>query len=630
MGLHKTLEEIFKDNYVIPLYQRNFAWREEEIECLLQDIYQNFRTSPTTNYYIGSLIVLNKNDGTFEVIDGQQRLTVISLLAKIIGLADRVFLSYDSRPEVISFLKNFYKSSDLVYYNMEMAQQEKLVYFSQAIDTLLHTHLDPNDDKSFILAKQNEFFDFKEFKNYIKKKVILVRVEVPQDTDVASYFEIMNNRGEQLQKHEILKSLMMSTIKNKEKQNLFSKIWTACSQMDTPIQKLFSKTDREIFFGNDYDDFISPACRKHSENIESNSFSINDVFNNKVKLKSGISDKISEEDDDDESTYKSIIDFPNFIMHVFKICYDEDYIKKKKEEISLDEKFLLSTYDVIKGLESFDAMEFAKKLLFFRTCMERFVIFAKDSEGKEDNFEWVLQKPYKYFYKKKKQTLLKFKNTFENDIQDSLIKALSMLQVTFRTRKYKNWLQDVLRYFNDNKDLNKIEGCNYLHFLHTWMEKYFDDRFVDAINEEINEKTWEFRQKGTQTPHFLFNFIDYLYWYSNKEKYTFSFKYHNSIEHHLPQSYKRYTKINIDSELIDNLGNLCLVSKSANSKMGDRLPLDKSSDENKFADGNIGPKRLRMRNITNKNKNWAEKEILEHYTEVIQLLNERKNILGVD
>ncbi|MCH5294267.1 MAG: hypothetical protein J1E07_11100, partial [Treponema sp.] len=74
----------------------------------------------------------------------------------------------------------------------------------------------------------------------------------------------------------------------------------------------------------------------------------------------------------------------------------------------------------------------------------------------------------------------------------------------------------------------------------------------------------------------------------------------------------------------------CLVSKSANSKMGDRLPLDKSSDENKFADGNIGPKRLRMRNITNKNKNWAEKEILEHYTEVIQLLNERKNILGVD
>lgn len=34
MSLDKTLEEIFNDNYVIPLYQRSFAWREEEIERL--------------------------------------------------------------------------------------------------------------------------------------------------------------------------------------------------------------------------------------------------------------------------------------------------------------------------------------------------------------------------------------------------------------------------------------------------------------------------------------------------------------------------------------------------------------------------------------------------------------------
>lgn len=335
-------------------------------------------------------------------------------------------------------------------------------------------------------------------------------------------------------------------------------------------------------------------------------------------------DKIEDEYIEDESNYKAIIDFPNFIMHIFKICYEKEYSEKIKEEISLDEKFLLSTYDVIKNLKSFNAMKFANELLFFRTCMERFVILAKDNEKEEDNFKWVLQQPYGY------KKVLKFKNSFEDNAQESLIKALSMLQVTFRTRKYKNWLQDVFYYFNNRRHLNKIDCDDYLSFLHQWMEKYFDERFVTSSDEIIDAESWGFKQKGTQTPHFLFNFIDYLYWLKNTEKFKFSFRYHNSIEHHLPQSYKRYKKdINIANKLIDNLGNLCLVSKSANSKMSDRLPLDKSSKENKFADDNIGPKRFIMYEITNENKDWAEKEILEHYEDIVQLLNNRKDILGL-
>ena len=623
MSLDKTLEEIFKDNYIIPLYQRSFAWREEEIERLLHDIYQNFKLVPKTNYYLGSLIVFKRDDGIYEVIDGQQRLTVISLLAKIIGLTKEAVLSYDSRPEIKCFLEEFYclENSNLTDYKKNIPQSENLVYFYQAVDTLLYTHLDPNNDKSPVLAKQDCLADFIE---YIKKRVVFVLVETPLDTDVASYFEIMNNRGEQLQKHEILKSLMMSSIRNKDKQKLFSKIWTACSQMDVPIQKLFSIDDRKSFFGDNYNIFIPPKCNCWSDNVTDNSFSINDIFSSEVNFEIASTDKIEDEYIEDESNYKAIIDFPNFIMHIFKICYEKEYSEKIKEEISLDEKFLLSTYDVIKNLKSFNAMKFANELLFFRTCMERFVILAKDNEKEEDNFKWVLQQPYGY------KKVLKFKNSFEDNAQESLIKALSMLQVTFRTRKYKNWLQDVFYYFNNRRHLNKIDCDDYLSFLHQWMEKYFDERFVTSSDEIIDAESWEFKQKGTQTPHFLFNFIDYLYWLKNTEKFKFSFRYHNSIEHHLPQSYKRYKKdINIANKLIDNLGNLCLVSKSANSKMSDRLPLDKSSKENKFADDNIGPKRFIMYEITNENKDWAEKEILEHYEDIVQLLNNRKDILGL-
>lgn len=63
--------------YVIPLYQRAFAWEDEEISQLIEDI----KDFTEDNYYIGSLVV-NKNGNQYEVIDGQQRLTALFLLLK--------------------------------------------------------------------------------------------------------------------------------------------------------------------------------------------------------------------------------------------------------------------------------------------------------------------------------------------------------------------------------------------------------------------------------------------------------------------------------------------------------------------------------------------------------------------
>ena len=78
--LDKTISEVWEDKYVVPLYQRNFAWTEKEINLLLQDVYDSFKKAPDSNYYIGSLVVLRRQDGTLEVIDGQQRLTTVTLL----------------------------------------------------------------------------------------------------------------------------------------------------------------------------------------------------------------------------------------------------------------------------------------------------------------------------------------------------------------------------------------------------------------------------------------------------------------------------------------------------------------------------------------------------------------------
>ena len=113
-NLEKSIHEIFdnQNKYIIPLYQRNFAWRREQIEQLLQDIYAAFKQNPHGHYYIGSLVALKRSNGDYEVIDGQQRLTVLSLIVKILGINDEPRLFYDSRPEVEEFFKVFYNSED--------------------------------------------------------------------------------------------------------------------------------------------------------------------------------------------------------------------------------------------------------------------------------------------------------------------------------------------------------------------------------------------------------------------------------------------------------------------------------------------------------------------------------------
>ena len=119
-NLNKTLSQIWLDDYVVPLYQRNYAWQESQIQQLLQDIYDNSK-SPESNYFIGSLVVLKRPDGIYEVIDGQQRLTTLHIICKTLNLLHIPHLTYDSRPEVEEFFKGLFASSTCKEYAEYMA-----------------------------------------------------------------------------------------------------------------------------------------------------------------------------------------------------------------------------------------------------------------------------------------------------------------------------------------------------------------------------------------------------------------------------------------------------------------------------------------------------------------------------
>jgi uncharacterized protein with ParB-like and HNH nuclease domain len=615
-NLNKSITEILKDKYIVPLYQRNFAWGEEEINQLLQDLYESFKKYRESNYFIGSLVVLKRKNGDYEIIDGQQRLTAITLIAKILSIEEikEPKLFYDSRPEVEAFFSSFYRTGE----TSDVTFDFKVSHLINAVDIINETKLKADEENSPTIRTLGN--ELESFKMFVGEKVILVRVEIPDDTDVANYFEIMNNRGEQLQKHEILKAKLIHTIRNetgehdKAKQAIFAKIWDACSQMNIYIQKSFSneKGNRNLLFGDKYDNiYISKIDNLNIENEVNEKRSLDDIILNwKVDIKGKV--------DATNQPNESIIDFSNFLMHIFKLLYNKKFQEATRNEkdttgssIPLNEKDLLTVFDIIEN--KIDPMYFISKLLFYRTVFDRYILKTAQSDNTEGGFRWSLEKPIRYDH-------LDFKNTFDD--QDRIIKCLSMLQVSYRTRKYKNWLQVVLSWFSEDNNFMVLTE-DYKKKLDDLVCKYYDE---NSEYIEINKEN--LYSKGTNTPHFLFNFVDYLYWVESqkdeqKQKFNFDFKYRNSIEHHRPQSRKQ----NVEDKFIDCLGNLCLVSKSSNSKMNNEEPSGKAITYNS---DNLTPKRKIMYEITRNSLSelkWGKDEIYNHYSDIVELLERRNEIL---
>lgn len=603
VNLEKTINQIFEEKYIVPLYQRNYAWGSEEIQQLLQDIYESFNKNSTGNYFIGSLIVLKRRNGDFEVIDGQQRLTTLSLIAKKLDSQNLKSqkLFFDSRPEVENFLSHYYQSDTI----SDSTNNHLISHFKAAVEFIDSTNLDSKSEVPRLLNEMGEN-DFTNFKEYFFNNVILVRVEIPNDTDVAHYFEVMNNRGEQLEKHEILKASLLEKLSADEENSiLFSKIWDACSQMNSPLQSMFGVKDRIDFFGEAYDDYTFKTAKNSSEdndkqsNFGNQAYTINDILSdNELKINNS---EIKEGSEKNES----ILDFPNFLMHVLRL-----YLKK---DVPLNGDELIDVFRMHEA--DIKPVEFIHSLFFYRTVFDRYIIKTFEDEDAEDHYKWSLLKPERYHYEKKNQNSLVYKNTF-ND-QERIVKGLSMLQVTFRTRKYKNWLQEVLSWFDNDIHISKEMFQNKLDnlILNTFNSNHLFKPIFDDIPLSL----------GTATPHFLFNFIDYLMWIQDKETHTFEFKYRNSVEHHLSQSARKEN----NEKYIHHLGNLCLVSKGGNSKMNNESPVGKAKVGHKYYREDLPPKQKRMYDLTNSNSDWGPKEIQEHYDELKDLLSERKEILGL-
>ena len=644
-GGGKTLFNEVGVRYVIPRYQRAYAWEEKEIEQLIDDICDD--NDPKRDYYIGSLIVARRKAGDeveYEVIDGQQRLTTIYLLLQC--LLDEGYFSRGevSVGEALSFDCRSKSNCTLAYIRGDAQKSEGK---EELLDQSILLAVDIIKKK---LAREfgDRVEDQKKFVDRLKH-VVLYRIEVPEHTDLNRYFEIMNTRGEQLEQHDILKASLMNYLDDACEREAFARIWEACSDMTGYVQMHFSVEDRVKLFGQWWsdppsEDALRELCKgKRRSEGKPDGLDIRKI----IDPKSEVDDvDVALEERDAEVRFESIIDFPYFLLHVLRVfCRAERLSMDAAEELGslLDDKLLLKDFDKviascekrgdkrIKDVKRWFACKFIQRLLHSRFLFDKFIIKRERVEGDQEG-SWSLKElraPNKKPYYANTGGVKKSETLEEAHAECLMIQ--SALRVSYTSPKVMHWITRLLECLFDAKlKLPKLADKAEHIAAEAVAENFFGQTLSEYSEYDIKEYEFGDYAFGVGTPHIVFNYLDYLLWKKAKKTYKdFVFEFRNSVEHWYPQHPSDGSIEPWDER--DVFGNLCIISRSVNSKFSNLSPASKMDTYRSMVQK--GSLKLRkMGEIIDKlrktekpgvaAKLWRQSECAKHEEKMISLLCE--------
>lgn len=597
-----SIENIFLEHeYIIPIYQRNYAWSKEEIEQLLDDINDINR-----KYYLGSLIVNEIERNRFEVIDGQQRLTTLFLLLSYLKYDSIKIdsLRFEAREKSNKTLKAIYETK--AGYKEFKNEEEYSTDIIEGYSII----------ENYFLGKDADFIS--RFEKKISS-VYIIRTQVPKDIDLNHYFEIMNTRGEQLELHEIVKAKIIGAIETDGKitdddridKVIAGEIWDACAQMDKYIQMSFSTDKRKKLFSDNWDSFKCKSfddiriafngCSRDETKYESETSKLKDIL---IKKQNNLKQS-NDEDKEENERFDSIISFPNFILQVNEAM---NILEAENEnDAGLDDKKFI---EFLKNRWSNKekSLDFVYSLLKYRYLFDRYIIKREYYGNHKSEGKWSLKKCEINNYDKGNKPIYKTTlNTDEEDKNNLDNKQLTLLEsclrITYTSPKTMHWIAKVISEVNKGKTGKEIIKI---------LEKYCCKKVDDSDYKN---------SKGFAVERIVFTYLDYILCRDNLKKYEdFEFQFRKSIEHFFPQ-HPINKEYKIKDENKDSFGNLALITVSANSKFSNMLPIHKVEQYEEVV--KQSPKLIQMKNlILDNNRKWDDECIEQHNDEMLKLLED--------
>lgn len=242
MNKHRYTPERIVDErltFSIPLYQRLFAWEDSQVEGLLFDLKRHFENNGEESpYYIGMLSCIANNG--YDLIDGQQRLTVTTLMGIVLKKYAEEWDDFLNGGERLHFTA---RSHDKEYL-LHKIKGEKTEIINEKMENAIRCI-------SNFMERSGNFSSDDERESYARnvyKNLSFFFSELPtyyasHPSSLNKYFEAMNISGKGLEQHEILK---VELLKGQNNQEHLTRIWNLVADMSRPIiRKSQDETEEE-------------------------------------------------------------------------------------------------------------------------------------------------------------------------------------------------------------------------------------------------------------------------------------------------------------------------------------------------------------------------------------------------
>lgn len=516
----KSISENFEDIvFDVPIYQRLFAWRDEQVCKLMYDLYEAYPKGEP--YYLGILtIAVNATNKQLDLIDGQQRITVTTLMA----IAFR-----ELQPEKCTYWDSFLAGGKRLVFS---ARDEDSEYISNRAKGKIISSANQQMENAIGVIKKwflDNNIDVAGFSEYVWENLTLFCSYLPthyvdNPVELNRYFEAMNSTGRQLKQHEIL---LVDLVAGHPDSVALSNSWQKIADTGKRLVANCDGTDEEKSYAREkYKWYLA-----HPDSI----FSTNNDSENSFETIEFIKPEAIDNSNSESSEYSKemLISFEQLLLMALAISlniepsrqfYQSEHLLSRFEEAKLKEKGLIDS--------------FFETLYKCRLLMDYKVVWQETG----GDFEYDI---------------------LTDDKEHRLEKFQSMFYVAHQNDFYR-WLPKYIKWLIDNPNSFETSELEELKRIDRTLHPNIP--LVVELNYNKVDRYWFWRLDYELWDHRN----DENGWLKNHPELIaivnrYIFRANRSIEHLHPQTPTDNKSEAWDSENLNRFGNLAMISSSFNS-----------------------------------------------------------------
>ncbi|WQU13068.1 DUF262 domain-containing protein [Helicobacter pylori] len=254
-GIDRPLKDILAtalvSYYQIPDYQRPYQWTEKNCEKLLDDLFFNYEDDRESDYFCGSLVLAksdpNSKTETYDIVDGQQRLSTFILLAKVLADLYNDCLDPKNLEHLQEGWKDRHTKRKRLSFNTIVSNAKD--DFQDALDFFDNSHASKNNKNNYLknavclknYLKEKEIENINAFIKWLYFKVVFIKTTCPNISMALRIFSVLNARGLPLHAIDIFKAELLKKLANKKDQEEFVFRWNALRQKCSKNESKFPK-----------------------------------------------------------------------------------------------------------------------------------------------------------------------------------------------------------------------------------------------------------------------------------------------------------------------------------------------------------------------------------------------------